>query len=397
MRIVVLGYLVPDEEIETLCLTDRMPPMQTHRFMKGLLQALESGKGTPPDLISVLPTNDYPHGPRLFVPARNWSSRRSGFWWGLPFVNVFGLKHATRYLSAFFALAFWSFSRRKERRCVLVVSAATPQLAAARLATRLFGGLFVSCLMDPPSVGLETDGGLKSRVRTFDRRIAQRELARADGFVTVAEPLARLFSETAPAYVFEGTAPELPDSPPAPREERRFVCAYAGALGAEYGLPTLLSAFRLLDHDRFVLWVFGKGDGEAEVRAAGRNVEHYGFLTSGLDERLKSADLLLAVRPSQGADSALVFPSKILYSMALGVPTGSTRLKAIPEAYFETLYALDDDSPETLARSIEEIAGIPVGERRARGERTRDFVQKQKSPSAVGLALREFIDGLHTG
>ena len=395
MRIAVLGYLVPDEIAETLCRTDQMPPMQTHRFMKGFVRALDSGGSPPPDLISVLPTNDYPQGPRLWVGARRWSKRRGGIWWGLPFVNLFGLKHLTRYVSAFAALALWSLIRRKDGRCVVSISAATPQLAAARHATRLFGGTFVPVLLDPPSIDLPVDGGLKAKARRLDRDIADGKLRQADGIVAVAEPLARRYAGDAPIHVFEGTAPELADSSPAPRQERRFVCAYAGALGPAYGLPTLLAAFRLLDPTEYVLWLFGKGEGEEEARNAGENVELFGFVTSGLDEKLRSADLLLAVRPSTGEDSALVFPSKIFYSMALGRPTASTRLESIPEAYFDTLYALDDRTPEAMARSIEAVAAIPEGDRNARGERTREFVRKEKSPEAVGRALHRFLEGLH--
>ena len=400
MSVLVVGYLVPEPSIEELCATDRMPPMQTHRFMVGFVEALDLGAANPVDLLSFLPTNDYPQGPRIWVPFRRWSARRKAVWWGAPFINVFPLKHLTRFSSALALGLLWCFVRLAQRKTIVVVSAATPQLMAVWLVARLSRAKFVPCLMDPPSVELATDTGVKRLARRLDRRLAEALLAKGDAVIAVTRPLAGKFVPNRPAMLFEGTGPGLTDTKPADRHEPRFVCAYAGALGDAYGLPLLLDAYRLLDPSRHALWIFGKGDGEEAVRAAARECEHiqfYGFLTAGLDERLRSADLLLMVRPSQGSDSEFVFPSKILYSMALGVPTAVTRLKAIPEEYFEQLYTLDDADAASLAASLEAIRTLPSEERQTRADRMRAFVTERKSSSATGAALWGFLEGLALG
>lgn len=393
MNILVLGYLVPTAEIDELCRTDRMPPMQTHRFMTGLVGSLRLSSKQPIDVISALPTNDYPHGPRVWVGFRKWTSA-SGLWWGMPFINVFPLKHITRFVSSFAMTCLWCLPRIARRKCIVVVSAATPQLSAAWLVARIFRSKFVPCLMDPPSVDLATDNRVRAISRRLDRWIAAKVLKRGDAVIAVAEPLGKLLVPNRPLQVFEGAAPDIPNVPPAPRSDKRFVSAYAGSIGKDYGIPKLIEAFQELDPDRHALWLFGKGDYEAEARAAAAssaNVENFGFVTDGLDARLKSADLLLMVRPSEGGDSGFVFPSKILYYMALGVPTAITPLKGLPQEYFHYLFEMDDSTPGALADSIEQIAQMSPAQRELRAQRMADFARIHKSPQAMGEALYRFL------
>ncbi len=400
MKILVVGYLVPDELMTDLCRTDRMPPMQTHRFMKGFVEALDLTSTSSIDILSALPTNDYPQGPRIWVGFRRWSRLRKGAWWGIPFLNIFPLKHVTRFCSTLALTLGWCLFNLGKKKAIIVVSAATPQLTAAWIVARICRTKLIACLMDPPSVAMDTDTGLKRAVRRLDRWLARQVLSRADGVIAVTRPLGDKFVPNRPLKVFEGTAPRVPAIVKANRSESRFICAYAGALGESYGLPMLLEGFQYLNSADYVLWVFGRGEGQALVEeAASRstNIVYFGYLTEGLDEKLAQSDLLLMVRPSEGEDSEFVFPSKILYSMSLGVPTAVTPLKAIPEEYFSSLFNLNDASAEALAASIEAIRAIPEEQRLERARVMKQFVEEQKSPLAVSSSLHQFLSGVVDG
>jgi glycosyltransferase involved in cell wall biosynthesis len=403
LRILILGYLVPDDLVAEICKTAKMPPMQAHRYLKGLTEALDSASETPVDMISVLPVNDYPYSPEVFVGFRKWKGRPgNGIWWGLPFINVFPLKHLTRYTSAVFFGSLWALRHLREKKCIVVVSAASPSLSAGWILAKLSRAKMVPCLMDPPSQDLPTDGGIKAKARRLDRKISISMLHRADALIGVTEPLAKMFCPVKPTTVFEGTVPVLPDEPAAAREETRFVAAYAGALGAVYGIPMLLEAFKQLDPEKYALWLFGKGECEDLIRETSQqhpNIQFFGFLTSGLEPQLRSADLLLMVRPSEGDDTALCFPNKIHHSMALGVSTGITRLKGLGQEYFDHSYLLDDSSTDALADSIRRIRELPKQERMAQAEKMIEFVRNEKSPTAMGGALyawlRHVTEGEH--
>ncbi len=400
MRILVLGYLVPDDLVAEICQTAKMPPMQAHRYLKGLTEALESVSETPVDMISALPVNDYPHSPEIFCGFRKWPGHRGAIWWGMPFINIFPLKHLTRFTSGVFLGSLWALRHLGEKKCIVVASAASPGLSAAWVVAKLFRAKMVPCLMDPPSADLPTDGGIKSKARQLDRKISVWMMSRADALIGVTEPLAKMFCPVKPITVFEGTVPVLPDEAPAHREETRFVAAYAGALGENYGIPALLDAFKLLDPEKYVLWLFGKGECEERVKetaAEHSNIQFFGFLTSGLEPRLRSADLLLMVRPSEGDDTALCFPNKIHHSMALGVSTGITRLKGLGREYFDNSYLLEDSSAQALADSIRQIGELPKEVRAAQAAKMSEFVRNEKSPAAMGGALYSWLRNVTEG
>lgn len=398
-KILIVGYLVPDDVITKICSEDVFAPMQTHRFAWGIITGIAGASPDKIDVCSFLPVNDYPQSPRQMVGYSRWRHQLFGSWVSLPFINIFPLKHATRFAAAFCACFAWNVRYAPRRRCVLNFSGATPQLLAVRLATWLTGARMVNFLNDPPSADLSVDNPLKRALRRADRLLARMVLPSTNGIVAVARQLAIEVAPKLPRLVVDGTVvtSDEPRSPVQRTSESRFVVAYAGTLGEVYGIPALLGAYRILDPQRHVLWVFGKGDYEQTVmHESERNpaVRYFGYVVAGLDEHLALADLLVMVRPAKGADAAFVFPSKIHSYMGLGVPTAATLLEGIEKEYFDYLYPIADETPAGIAACIEAISAVPREQRSRRALAGKAFMQATRSPAAQGLKVCAFINSL---
>ena len=95
-RLVMLGFAVPDQVMEDICRTDRSPQVQTHKLSWAVIRGIEDG-GTTIDLLSSPPISDYPGSKWFWSAYHRWNRGNGTDNRLIPFINVFGLKHVTRF------------------------------------------------------------------------------------------------------------------------------------------------------------------------------------------------------------------------------------------------------------------------------------------------------------
>jgi glycosyltransferase involved in cell wall biosynthesis len=405
-RTLIVGFTVPQDDIEAICRVDRFMPMQTHKLAWSVVHGLEINGGKV-DLVSSQPVGTYPANPNILFGFRTW--RRGNGSWNviIPFINLICLKHLTRFLACLSIVGWWVIrTRHEQNRFILLHGVHSPFMYAALVIRQLSRVKVVTIVGDPPGVVLSGEGYFIRLLRRIDAGIIKKALRLMDGLITLTKQLAAHYAPRVPSIVLEGilyaedyTSSENCITDPSETENHQyFSILYAGGLQYEYGVDLLLKAFSLIDDLSFRLCILGKGNLADQIQTASRaddRIVFKGFCSpSEVKQLMKKATVLINPRPSNQTFTQFSFPSKTIEYMVSGRPVISTRLPGIPDEYSNYLYYLEDESPEGLAQMLKKVCSKPAKELEEYGARARDFIINNKNCKSQGKRILDFLNTL---
>jgi glycosyltransferase involved in cell wall biosynthesis len=182
-----------------------------------------------------------------------------------------------------------------------------------------------------------------------------------------------------------------------PAEPAARAVYYAGALSEAAGVELLLDAIPYVKDATIEFWVSGRGPLEQRIRsqaAQDSRIRFHGFVDDQqYGAMLQQAAVLVNPRPSRLLENRYNFPSKLMEYLAAGRPIISTATSDVAEHYGDTLVVVEDESPQGLARCIEETLSRPAQERARIGARARQTVDGVTWPREAGRIL-DFIQQL---
>lgn len=389
-RAMLLGFTLPDEEAEALFKIDPIPAVQTHNFAKSLVRALHTAHDQV-FLLSAAPVQNFPHVPRLWFGRRNFvTCETSGV--TIPFINLLGLKHITRFLACVMSLPL---IKRWRISVVYVHGVHSPFLFFAGV-LRLIGCRVIVVLTDPPGVALPKDRAISRLLKRLDRRIVKALISRVNGVVTLSSALALAWAPCKPALVVPGISSGAwrkliaKTHKATPQDRLRPRVLYAGGLSAAYGVDRLIEAAALLPDIDFVF--YGKGEQLSKIVSDDfPNITYGGFLRADeLVREVLASDLLINPRPSDTEIAIGSFPSKLLEYLATGIPVLTTRIRSIPVDLAEQFQYIDDESVVGMSIAIREtLAKRETLRSQAQG--SPHIVEKLYGEASSGLKLRDFV------
>jgi len=386
-KILLLGFTIPEPAAAALDVEAVAP--QTQNFANALTDALQFG-GADVTLLSALPVLDFPHGP-LFVGRHDFQRfqpKSAGE--TIPFVNLMGLKHATRFVSCL--IQGVRLLGRSPNSRVLVHGIHSPFLLAAVLMRRMTAGIFV-VLTDPPTVILASDGPLRRFAKRVDGRIIRRLTRQFDGAISLTDDLARTL-QVRSHITTEGIVNlrRVPSEAPPRATNSVFTIAYAGGLSQDYGVTNLLSAVQSFTSDETHLLICGSGPLEPHLQELfDPRISFLGTLdASAVQPVLLSADALVNPRPVEEL-AHLSFPSKLIEYMASGRPVISTALPTLSRGYSDHLVLTQGSSAEDLRRAIDEVRTWTPEARTRFGRAAREFILAQNGPETQGHRIAQYL------
>lgn len=404
-RILLVGFTVPNDVIERICSVDRFMPVQTHKFSWSVVRGLEANDANV-DLLSAEPVGNYPSNPQIIFKHVEWKRDNASWNIMMPFVNLLGLKHITRFLACLFLTAWWLLQTRHETNRVIMLHGVHSPFMCAVLALRnIFRFNAVTIVSDPPGVSLQGEGFLIWWLRRTDTTIITKALQSMNGLVTLTHQLAKHYAPLVPSIVIEGilNADNLSSKDFITRinehnNEDTFVVFYAGGVSTEYGVDLLIDAFSRINCPSFRLWICGKGEFEEQVVAASSvdsRVVYMGYRPQGeVQVLLNRATVLINPRPSKQYFTKFSFPSKTIEYMVSGRPVISTRLPGIPEDYFSFLFILDEESPKALSDLLMRLYSMPSKDLNDFGAKAKTFVLENKNEYCQGRKIYDFLKKL---
>lgn len=403
LKIIWLGFAVPDEMAKPLLEMDPSPAIQTHKFGWSFARALQRGFGEV-TLVSSCPVQNFPLVRRISFTGATFNSHgMQGI--TLGFINLFLLKHLTRLLACL-VTALPTISRERID-WIFIHGVHTPYLIFGLIARHL-GCSMAVVVTDPPGVILTTDGTAARLMKRVDTWLIRKFLRHADVVFALAPDLVRDLAPGRPRLVFPGVLEStLADHvctferASAKSATRPFTIMYAGGLSHAYGVDRLIEAVVMLPRSVSVcLKLYGRGDQEVRIRQLADQDSRFiygGFVdTATLMPELCAADILINPRPTSELFATQSFPSKLIEYLATGRPVLTTRITSIPDELREHFYYIDDESAEGIHLAICAVMAMSASDRAELGFAARQFVRTNYSEAATGRRIAEFIDALNS-
>lgn len=217
-----------------------------------------------------------------------------------------------------------------------------------------------------------------------------------DGYVLLSKYMNEVVNKKKRPYiVMEGVAKEPPQFD---NLIKRKAVLYAGGLTEDNGIQILMDGFLQAEIDDLELWICGTGPMEEVVQSyAEQNakIRYLGIVSNQQVQRLEQeAELLIAPRFSENEFTKYSFPSKTIEYMSTGTPTALTRLKGIPDEYFEYAYVLEEETSDGVEELLKEVFKSTSEDLEQIGKNAKKFVLDNKNSVIQALKVIDFLEGV---
>ena len=108
-----------------------------------------------------------------------------------------------------------------------------------------------------------------------------------------------------------------------------------------------------------------------------------------------SADLLVNSMPEFGIHTALSFPSKTMEYMILGKPVACFKVRGIPDEYDGYLTYFEEETPQSMAETIEKMKKLGAEKLAELGRRNQEFVLAHKGPKTQVSKILDMMGIAH--
>lgn len=248
---------------------------------------------------------------------------------------------------------------------------------AALLAAKMKGCRTVCIITDLPDM---LGGG-----RLY-RKIADWIIRHSSHYVLLTQAMNDYIRNPGKPYVvLEGHADitMAQKQPSITRKGSKRVVMYAGRIFRQYGLANLVEGFRMTNLPNTELHIYGDGDYVEELKeiaAQDSRVVYGGLLLSNqVVEKEMDATLLVNPRPTDEEYVKYSFPSKTMEYMSTGTPVLTTVLPGLPKEYYPHVFLIREESPEGIARALNEALAGSDEELFEKGGKARDFVLNERN------------------
>jgi glycosyltransferase involved in cell wall biosynthesis len=408
LRVVLVGSAMPDDLWDKLYSGEGSRGLHAvmsaaaQRVQWALVRGLELTGNMRVDMVSWLPIGYFPWYSDIVTARGEYHTPWDSSLDLLPSINLPILRQATRRLTIERSIHHLLAADRAET-LIVCYAAHSPALLACVEAARTYNCKVILIMADLPQfmdVGLRRRG-IARWAKSADVRLLSQAMQRVDGVVSLTEDMvARANLGNIPHIVIQGIVDDgwseqtSTDTDLVVETTETPTLFYAGGLSDEFGVGLLLDAVRHLKVP-FELNLCGTGPLLRRVLAEGARdpkIRYLGVLPHQHVVRLEhSATLLVNPRPSSADFVRYSFPSKLLEYMISGRPVVSTVLPCIPQEYWDVLIPAREETPEGLARVLDDSLQLGADVLALLGRSTRAFAKEHVGVEAQGKRLWSFF------
>ena len=244
---------------------------------------------------------------------------------------------------------------------------------------------------------------LKSFLKKIDKKRIERLYKKIDGFVLFAKAMQeKITNQNARFTVIEGVA-SVEDLDIKPVNKETFIM-YAGTLHKNIGIENIIDSIEFIDDTDTKLKIYGTGELEEYIKeraSESSRIVYGGFIDRNeLFEEQKKAIALVNARNPEDEYTKYSFPSKTFEYLYSGTPFVTTKLIGVPDEYSKYLFEIDNNTPKTIARAINQIAKTNKDDILSKCANAREFVinnknginQTKKMENFLNFLIKENID-----
>jgi len=405
LKIAFIGSVVS----EKLCLQLPACSMAGNKMQENIIKELEALSSFPISVNSICPVAMYPKSHTIFFPKQACKVGKHTIVKLVSFINFPILKQFSIFLILFMRLIVWLWRERKFNCVVLVFNLFSPFSLAVAGAAKLMGIKSIAIIADLPHDFYDFKGIVNGLLQRIDFFIQTHIIKYFTGIITITDQISEDFAPNLPHLTIEGgiddvsikgkQRAELNNSPLRRCSNNKKIILYSGTLHEVNGIDLLVSSFKYLPGSKYRLHIYGRGPAESVVREAAildKRIFYGGNLpNSEIKHKQTQATVLVNPRPLFRKLTKYTFPSKLIEYLVSGTPTITTNLPGIPEEYYPHLYFVYDETPEGLAKIIQEVCSKNPEELKEFGQQAREFVLRNKNWTVQGRKIYNFICNLN--
>jgi glycosyltransferase involved in cell wall biosynthesis len=351
-----IGYYFPEAYFESNIDKFFLVPFASNRLQESFLEYIERETCHELAISSFLPVTDYPKSSFLWVKRGHDLRFHGTCISAMSFLNLFIVKHLTKFVSLFSHLLKTHFSTKKET-AYLVYNLNNIILIVLWFLNLVKRRKVVVIIADMPMAAMPDEGLLKTKLRSVDRWIVTSIVSSFDGLVVLSEHSAEDYFPTLDRIVIEGILSQdiidkYTEKPVVYSQENTVTFTYIGRLSGSQNLDDAIKAFQLCKRPELRFIICGKGELQPFIENAAvkdKRIILKGFVPNEeMEAIVESTDYFISPKKEDGYFSRYSFPSKIIEYMAYGKPVLTHKLSCLPEEYFEHLVFLQGADQEYL-------------------------------------------------
>lgn len=400
LRIIFLSTMFSDVERD-IKLSKRPNPVSGHKFQENLAKGLEQN-GCDLSIINISRIRSYPDYPKAIFRKQYRTIGNCISTMDIGFINLPIINYLSQLVTVYAALR--KEIKKKDSRAVLMTFNSNLHTCFPILLARVFckkSVILCNVVGDiHGAYGLTNHKiSIKGNLVRGLEKIQDFLGKKFDTFVFLTDYMAKAMGvERKPYVVLEGlyTLDGNTLSPVQNEDKQEKVVFYAGSLHEEYGIAHLLRAFSMIKDNDYRLWLAGSGNSEPLIKTYIERDPRIAFLgvitPQEVEERQKSATVLISPRTSDHEFVKYSFPSKTMECLASGKPYIAHRLPCDPSEYGDYIQYADNDSDEALCDKIIEVCSMSKEQRQALGEHSRQFILEHKNPKKQCASILAMLE-----
>ena len=242
----------------------------------------------------------------------------------------------------------------------------------------------------------ENNSSFVSKLKNMYLKPALKVQGEYSGYIYLTDAMHNVVACEKPYCVMEGIADtDIIRTLSVEDKNHKRAIMYAGMLHEKYGIINLLDAFSKIDGKNIELWLFGDGTAvnEIKTRAEGDfRIKYFGVKNrSEILEFERKATILVNPRDHREEFTEFSFPSKTIEYMMSGTPLITTKLKGIPDEYFDYVFTAASNSSEDLKSALDKVLESSDEELLAFGKNAQQFIKENKNACIQAKKILEFM------
>ncbi|MEG0012251.1 MAG: glycosyltransferase [Muribaculaceae bacterium] len=318
----------------------------------------------------------------------------------VPFCNLKGYKHISRYLGAKRALKRKIKELKSSNINILIYSVNTSFIKAAIDLKKQYNDIKITIIV--PDLPQYMGGSMSfpiNYIKKYNQQLLYNYYTYIDKFVLLSKYMVdALPVGDKPVAVMEG----IYDSENIPFSEKKInnnqkIIFYGGTLAKRYGIINLVNAFMTLTNKQYHLIICGEGDAKEEIIEASlkdSRIKYKGQLDRNeILNFQRNSNLLVNPRTPEGKFTKYSFPSKTMEYLASGTPVLLYKLDGIPDEYYNYCFSLEKfEGIYQLSNKMDEILKMDDVKLNEIGKYAQAFILNNKNPKAQVKKIIDLIN-----
>jgi len=398
MRLLFLGSVMKTED----CTKHLGPSVAGNKMQMGIIKELFRFYNEKMSILTEYPVAAYPREKVIYMDDRIIELTKGITARRVPFLNFFILKQTTLIINAFFQICKWAIVNRNEPKVVLCFNAFPYVALPIQWAANLFKFKTICILADPP-IEVLNRGFLGRIAKKIEDDSTRCSINKFDGLVVLNEHAALEYAPASKYIVVDGgfdledlEKVECGGQWKAMESDECFRVVYSGAIIEYNGIKNLLEVSKKINNTRFRLEIYGDGPLVQYVKDRCEDDPRISYMGNKPNVEImqiqQKAALLVNPRHIDEPISKFTFPSKIIEYMLSGTPIITTKLNGLTDEYLNYMFVFEDEEPESMARTIDNILNKDKNELIQKATLAREFVIKEKNWKVQSNRIIVFVD-----